>query len=152
MRAFDLDGTLFDTFAATKAAYEEAGVENYTAMHFRRPAREWQHSPEIAERKRQLYPKFMKLVKEGWAMEYFDPNTCIVLTGASEGTVNTLRAHFNLVINCPFGYGLSPAAKARALSLLCRIQEDNTYYDDDVSMADRLLHIPNLKLDLRSQL
>lgn len=141
MRVFDLDGTLFDTFAATKAAYEKAGLPEYTVQHFRTPNSVWHCSPEIRQRKRELYKDFLFAVKPGWAFEFYRPNEDIILTGASKESVDLLRAKFNVPLSCPFGYGLTKASKATILENLAAVGPQLIYYDDDPEIEPLLKHI-----------
>ena len=151
MRVFDLDGTLFDTFAATKAAYEKAGMPEFTLEHFRSPNSTWQCSEEIRTKKRELYKDFLFAVKPAWAFEFYRPSEDIVLTGASQDSVQLLRNKFNLPLCCPFGYGLTRASKATILRNLASIGPELIYYDDDPEIEPLLKHIENLTLVLGGQ-
>lgn len=130
--AFDLDGTIFDTYAATKEAYEAAGLPEYKEEYWGKTAAEWGCPLYIHKIKKRIYPKYMRRVTGAWANDTYQTfqDTAIVLTGATGGTVRTLRELSGLPLRTPYGTGLSWGDKRAILKVLAR--SDNVFYFEDL--------------------
>ncbi len=131
MYLFDLDGTIFDTFLATKYAYEAAGLPEYKEEYWGKPAHEWGCPLAVHRKKKRTYRSFLHLVKPGWAYPYYavHAGSAIILTGASAGTVQALREVSGLPLRTLFGTSLTAERKAAILNRLAK-RHAVMYFDD----------------------
>lgn len=145
---FDLDGTILDTFKATKFAYEAAGLLEYKQEYWGKPAHEWGCPLYVHRKKKRTYKSFLHLVQEGWAYEEYvkHQDTAIILTGASMGTVNALREKTGLPLRTLFGTCLSNESKARILKRVADHGHSVFYYDDHTFEVD-----PRVRFITRSE-
>lgn len=135
LHVFDLDGTLFDTYEATKYTYEQAGLPEYKKEYYGKTAKAWGCPPEIHEKKKILFSKYSGELNQAWAMPYYKtflPSAAFILTGASQETVDTCRRAFpRIELRNPYGYGLDLKEKRRVLKVLSyHLGYDVFYYDD----------------------
>lgn len=93
---FDLDDTLLDTREAVRAAYELVAPGVYSDAFWGQSAAAWNCPPHVAEAKRRVFPRFLGLVSDGYAMRIFQHASwsplcsVAILTGASR---EALDAH-----------------------------------------------------------
>lgn len=143
IHVFDLDGTLFDTFNANKAAYEFAGLAEYKEQYYWQTAAAWECPPEIHERKTQVFQRYAYLITPSWAMPFFEIaegcHRAVVLTGASAGSVRVMEKIHGKPFPTPFGITHNEESKQKVLSNLIRTGWKVTYYDDNVEMGERLV-------------
>jgi len=138
---FDMDGTIFDTFTATKRAYEEAGLTEYTPDRHGLPAKEWKCPAEIHEAKVCFFPKYRYLIREAWAAPLYRallPTGVFILTGASTNTVRTCQKVCpDLELRTPFGTGLNVLEKQKVLRLFAEKYDYRVFYYDDIPSVGR---------------
>jgi hypothetical protein len=150
-----MDGTLFDTFAATKKAYELSGVTEYKKEFWGLNYKEWGCPEEIHREKRRWYTANLTLIEPAWALPYYDvaerTGHAVILTGASEDTVKLLREHFSRVLPCPFGYSLSWADKQRVIKNLVQCGYTIRYYDDQVDIGSGIVCGFDFHVELMTQ-
>lgn len=141
IHVFDMDGTIFDTFAATKRAYEEAGLTEYTRSYYGIPAKEWKCPTEIHASKACLFHKYRELIREAWAAPLYRallPTGAFILTGASTNTVRTCQKVFpDLELRIPFGTGLNILEKQKVLRLFTEKYDYRVFYYDDIPSVGR---------------
>ena len=65
--------------------------------------------------------------------------SAVILTGASEETVDVLRGQFDTPLPTPFGCGLTAADKRNVLARLTRVGWKIYYYDDQVETAIQIV-------------
>lgn len=138
LHVFDLDGTLFDTYAVTKRAYEEAGLPEYKPEFWGKTAEEWRCPHYVHTQKRVLFNKLVEMVDPGWALPFYEvagPQNTVILTSASEDTVDALRDCFETPLPTPFGCRLTEMQKRSTLIKLLRVGWRIYYYDDQVTAA-----------------
>lgn len=135
LHVFDMDGTLFDTFKATKLAYEEAGLTEYRQEYFGKTFTEWECPAHIHFLKQSYFHKFRHHIKEAWAMPFyktFSPQS-FILTGASAETVEACRlVNPKVELRNPYGYQLNHIQKRRVLKSLSDFMGYEVFYYDDL--------------------
>lgn len=142
LHVFDMDGTLFDTREATKLAYEAAGLPEYKPEYWGKSAAEWGCPRDIHKRKHAHYLSFANVIQPAWAYPFYEvagAYSAVILTGASEDTVDVLRGKFDTPLPTPFGCGLSADDKRNVLARLTRVGWKIYYYDDQVETAIRIV-------------
>ena len=142
LHVFDLDGTLYNTFAANKAAYEAAGLPEYKQEYYWQTAAAWDCPPAIHERKGMLMPSYSNLISSAWAMPFFEvaerAGVAVVLTGASSNSVRFMEKIHGRAFPTPFGITHDEEGKRRVLTNLSGVGWNIVYYDDNVEMGTRL--------------
>jgi hypothetical protein len=131
--AYDLDGTLLDTEAAVRKAYELAGLippPNF----FGRPVKEWLKTTpaniELHKLKNKFYmEETWKMVEPLPALEIFDRCRGVILTGASQAAARFLCEKFHIK-HTKLLTGLSVQNK---ITWMNQEEDAGIYMDDDLT-------------------
>ena len=135
MYAFDLDGTLADTYIAVLRSYQAAGVEPPSDF-FGKPWRNWLQDDAAHRLKNELYlADYVRLVKPMPMAELFKQVGGVVLTGASAVAADAVLRELGLR---PDGLhaGLTPEQKA---ALLTDLAPEGIYFDDSQRAIEIML-------------
>lgn len=146
---FDMDGTLVDSFLATRLAYRHAGVE-FTEENWGRSASDWGCPADVHKRKRESYKFFAEHLREGPAASTWNsvpPEDRYILTGASLETFLVTRLAMPFINKCVrmvIGQNLEGKIEfLRDLSETFNV----VYYEDSADVARKIQEaVPNVKV------
>jgi hypothetical protein len=133
--AFDLDGTLVDTYDAVLAAYRSVGVEPPPGW-WGKPWKQWLDSEAAHSAKNEVYPAHLHMARPLPPLSLLKlhgraGDKVWILTGASLQATLAVGKKFLPAIGPAYRTDLSAEDKRRLLGLL--IKEDEViYYDDDL--------------------
>lgn len=152
MHYFDLDGTLVETYEATRLAYLEAGAAKFGEDEWGRSASDWGCPKEVHLKKHQIFPEILKRlgVRAGWAYAHWESvpsKERIILSGATLPTVQAIHSVFpELGLNSSTVFlGCSLQEKVRVLSTPNEFSV--FYYEDQISVATKIRSLcPNVKV------
>lgn len=127
--AFDLDGTLVETEEALARAYEDAGATY-------RPNEPWRYwcTPEQHAHKNRVYPHYLSRFGRVTPLgELFDPLDPVILTGASDASVVTVRRCLGLRLR----YAITGLDHESKINWLQRLGVE-WYVDDDLALMEKI--------------
>lgn len=132
MLAFDLDGTLIETWPAHLAAYREVGVEPPLTAQFE-PAREWLKDESAHEAKKKSFLRHLRMLSRPLpAMRIFQNCGGVVLTGASESSVRDMQ----LIYPSLRGASIIPGMDTAQKLIWMRDAKPGVYFDDSPKVVE----------------